>query len=60
MSSREKQPVQLKCFICSKKHTDPQGFCSQQCKEAAQIRTWQVPIRNLPIVQRLPRVKVLP
>lgn len=48
--------IARKCFTCGKPHDNASGFCSQWCIDAAQARVFGVPIRDLPIVQRVPRL----
>lgn len=44
-----------KCITCGKPTQRADGFCADRCKDAAQARVWGVPMRDLPIVRRLPR-----
>lgn len=45
-----------KCVTCFKLTERADNFCSDRCKDAAQIRVWGKPMRDLPIVRRLPRL----
>lgn len=48
--------AEWKCVTCGKRHENASGFCSTWCVDAAQIKVWGVPMRDLPIKWRLPRL----